>query len=142
MYVHDTKQLKACQTRPSPTHHTHWHGFLPILTWLLLVAAVQVGGQLPGGLWLRGLSGGERKRLSLAAGLLGSPGMLFLDEPTSGLDSSAALSVVSHLQQLAARQQKLVLVCVHQPRAAIWSLFDKVSWEPGHEGLSLRPCRP
>lgn len=92
---------------------------------------MQVGGQLPGGLWLRGLSGGECKRLSLAAGLLGSPGMLFLDEPTSGLDSSAALSVVSHLQQLAAMQQKLVLVCVHQPRAAIWSLFDQVggcSW--------------
>jgi ABC-type multidrug transport system fused ATPase/permease subunit len=52
-----------------------------------------VGGTLPGGLMLRGLSGGERKRLSIAAGILAAPSVVFLDEPTSGLDSFAALSV-------------------------------------------------
>jgi ATP-binding cassette subfamily G (WHITE) protein 2 len=59
--------------------------------------ATVVGGTLPGGLMLRGLSGGERKRLSVASGILAAPTFLFLDEPTSGLDSFAALTVRASL---------------------------------------------
>lgn len=40
---------------------------------------------------LRGLSGGERKRLSIAAGILGDPSVIYLDEPTSGVSSVPAL---------------------------------------------------
>ena len=46
--------------------------------------AAQVGGALPGALMLRGLSGGERKRLGVATGLLQRPPLIFLDEPTTG----------------------------------------------------------
>uniref|UniRef100_A0A383VMS4 ABC transporter domain-containing protein n=1 Tax=Tetradesmus obliquus TaxID=3088 RepID=A0A383VMS4_TETOB len=87
----------------------------------------QVGGSLPGGLMLRGLSGGERRRLSIAAGILAAPALLFLDEPTSGLDSFAALSVMSHLQGMARGSGCIVISTIHQPRDAIWEMFDKVT---------------
>ena len=48
----------------------------------------QVGGSLPGGLAVRGLSGGEKRRLSVACGLVGNPSVMFLDEPTTGMESN------------------------------------------------------
>jgi ABC-type multidrug transport system ATPase subunit len=75
---------------------------------------------------LRGLSGGERKRLSIAAGILASPSVVFLDEPTSGLDSFAALTVMGYLKCMARDAGHVVIASIHQPRSAIWTLFDKV----------------
>ncbi|KAL6762732.1 hypothetical protein V8C86DRAFT_3086957 [Haematococcus lacustris] len=86
-----------------------------------------VGGQLPGGLTLRGLSGGERKRLSLAVGILAAPSILFLDEPTSGLDSFAALTVMRYLSSMAKEAGHIIIASIHQPRSAIWAMFDSVT---------------
>ncbi|GFH27855.1 ABC transporter domain-containing protein, partial [Haematococcus lacustris] len=74
---------------------------------------------------VRGLSGGERKRLSLGCELIGSPSLIFLDEPTSGLDAAAAqkASVMATLHQLAAAGHTVV-ASIHQPRSSIWSMFD------------------
>ncbi|KAF6258116.1 hypothetical protein COO60DRAFT_1520342 [Scenedesmus sp. NREL 46B-D3] len=86
-----------------------------------------VGGTLPGGIMLRGMSGGERKRLAIACGVVAGPSLVFLDEPTSGLDSFAALNVVLFLKSMATEQGATLLASLHQPRAAIWSQMDQIT---------------
>jgi len=49
--------------------------------------------------FIRGVSGGERKRTNIGMELIISPGILFLDEPTTGLDSSTANAVMSLLHR-------------------------------------------
>lgn len=56
----------------------------------------------------KGISDGQKRRLSVAAQLITAPKVLFLDEPTSGLDSAAAFEVVRHLKQMA---QKYKVSC-------------------------------
>jgi ABC-type lipoprotein export system ATPase subunit len=58
---------------------------------------------------------------------MSTPCVVFLDEPTSGLDSFAALSVMSYMRGMATAGSQTVVSSIHQPRAAIWALFDKVS---------------
>ncbi|XP_019715991.1 ATP-binding cassette sub-family G member 8 isoform X2 [Hippocampus comes] len=75
--------------------------------------------------YVRGVSGGERRRVSIAVQLLWNPGILILDEPTSGLDSFTAHNLVITLSRLA-KGNRLVLLSVHQPRSDIFRLFDLV----------------
>lgn len=72
---------------------------------------------------IRGISGGERKRLSVAVELIQSPSILFLDEPTSGLDSTAATTLIQNLRDLA-DQGKTVVAVIHQPSQHVFSKFD------------------
>eukprot|EP00966_Prymnesium_polylepis_P045078 1044631-Prymnesium_polylepis.2 len=65
-----------------------------------------------------GLSGGELRRLSLAAALSKRPSLLFLDEPTSGLDSAAAAGVMDVVSPLATAANTAVLCVIHQPSEA------------------------
>jgi ABC-type multidrug transport system ATPase subunit len=60
------------------------------------------------------LSGGQRKRASIAVELLTQPDTLFLDEPTSGLDPSSAAEVVDTLRSLT-RQGMTVVMTTHHP---------------------------
>ncbi|KAI5186982.1 hypothetical protein NEHOM01_1840 [Nematocida homosporus] len=83
---------------------------------------VRIGDPINGG---AGISGGERKRLSVAQELISMPGILFLDEPTSGLDAHTSESLVLHLKHLA-NAGLLVAMTIHQPSSDVFGLFDKI----------------
>ena len=75
--------------------------------------------------WTRGLSGGEKRRVSIATELLTSPAIMFLDEPTTGLDSTNAAKVVDILAALG-DQGVTVVLSIHQPRPDVFRLLDRV----------------
>ena len=74
----------------------------------------------------RGLSGGEKKRVSIAESLLRRPKILFLDEPTSGLDAYNSQSVMEVLNKLAKERRMTIIASIHQPRSTIFALFQKL----------------
>ena len=78
-----------------------------------------------GGERLRGISGGERKRVSIGQEMLINPSLLFLDEPTSGLDSTTAQRIVSTLWELS-NGGRTVVMTIHQPSSRLFYMFHKV----------------
>ncbi|CAN6172068.1 unnamed protein product [Urochloa humidicola] len=76
-----------------------------------------------GGRETKGISGGQRKRLSICLEILTRPRLLFLDEPTSGLDSAASFHVMSRIGDLAAREGMTTVAVVHQPCSEVFELF-------------------
>lgn len=88
------------------------------------IASSRIGGD--DGEGGRGISGGERRRVSIGVEVVHNPAVLLLDEPTSGLDSASALQVVSLLKSMAVDQGKTVVLTIHQPGFRILDLFDQV----------------
>uniref|UniRef100_A0A7N0T2C7 ABC transporter domain-containing protein n=1 Tax=Kalanchoe fedtschenkoi TaxID=63787 RepID=A0A7N0T2C7_KALFE len=74
----------------------------------------------------RGISGGEKRRVSIGVDMVHDPAVLLIDEPTSGLDSASALHVMLLLKSMAVKQGKTIVLCIHQPGFRILELFDQV----------------
>ncbi|XP_047951688.1 ABC transporter G family member 10-like [Salvia hispanica] len=85
------------------------------------ISGVRVGDESS-----RGISGGEKRRVSIGVDLVHDPSVLLLDEPTSGLDSASALHVISLLKSMAKNQHKTIVVTIHQPGFRILDLIDHV----------------
>ncbi|KAF3454200.1 hypothetical protein FNV43_RR04647 [Rhamnella rubrinervis] len=78
-----------------------------------------------GGPLFRGISGGEKKRVSIGQEMLINPSLLLLDEPTSGLDSTTAQRILTTLKRLASGG-RTVVTTIHQPSSRLYHMFDKV----------------
>ena len=91
------------------------------------IASSRIGDPSSSSSSSRGISGGERKRLSLACELIGNPKLLLLDEPTSGLDSYQAFNVIQILSNLARTSPNLAIaLTIHSPTSSMWNLFDDI----------------
>ena len=76
--------------------------------------------------FVRGLSGGEKKRLSIALEILHDPQIIFLDEPTTGLDSSSSTQCLNHLKDITKNGNRTVIITIHQPSARLFEMFDHI----------------
>lgn len=80
---------------------------------------------LVGNEFVRGVSGGERKRVNIGMEMILDPPVLFLDEPTTGLDANTANAIVLLLYKLAMGGRNIIM-SIHQPRYSIFALFDRL----------------
>ncbi|XP_061360558.1 ABC transporter G family member 5-like [Gastrolobium bilobum] len=75
---------------------------------------------------VRGISGGERRRVSIGVEVIHDPNVLILDEPTSGLDSTSALQIIDMLKVMAESRGRTIILSVHQPGFRIVKLFNSI----------------
>ncbi|XP_021993247.1 ABC transporter G family member 11 isoform X2 [Helianthus annuus] len=79
-----------------------------------------------GGWGAKGLSGGQKRRVSICIEILTRPKLLFLDEPTSGLDSAASYYVMSRIARLDQHEGRTIIASIHQPSSEVFGLFHNL----------------
>ncbi|XP_068593550.1 broad substrate specificity ATP-binding cassette transporter ABCG2b [Cebidichthys violaceus] len=118
--------LFSANLRLSPQHHSSTDKNNRVDAIIQDLGLTDCAGTKIGTEFLRGISGGERKRCSIGMELITSPSLLFLDEPTTGLDSNTANCIISLLNRLS-RSGKTVIFSIHQPRYSIFRQFDHLT---------------
>ncbi|KAJ0399244.1 hypothetical protein P43SY_007092 [Pythium insidiosum] len=81
---------------------------------------------LVGDIFHKGISGGQKRRLSIGIELLSNPSILLLDEPTSGLDSASTFNVIKFIVKLC-QEGKAVVCTIHQPSSLVFEMFTNVA---------------
>lgn len=79
-----------------------------------------------GNAFKHGLSGGQKRRLSVAVAMMKKLEVIFLDEPTSGLDAAAASGIMTFLSEITRTDNLITIFTVHQPSTNIFNSFDRV----------------
>ncbi|CAM9919784.1 unnamed protein product, partial [Ectocarpus fasciculatus] len=79
-----------------------------------------------GNVFLKGVSGGQKRRTSIGVELVVQRKILFLDEPTSGLDAASASEIMALLKRLASETGVIIITSVHQPSSRVFNSFDQV----------------
>ena len=92
---------------------------------LLKLGLRDCANNLVGSEMVKGISGGEKRRVTIAIQILTDPRILFLDEPTSGLDAFTASSIIEVLRGLAEEGRTLVLT-IHQSRSDLFKYFSNI----------------
>ena len=92
---------------------------------LLKMGLKDCADNLVGSDLIKGISGGEKRRVSIAVQVLTDPRILLLDEPTSGLDAFTASSIMEVLRGLANEGRTLILT-IHQARSDLFRHFGNV----------------
>ncbi|KAI1505179.1 ABC transporter [Biscogniauxia marginata] len=92
---------------------------------LLKMGLKDCADNLVGSDLVKGISGGEKRRVSIAVQILTDPRILLLDEPTSGLDAFTASSILDVLRGLANEGRTLILT-IHQARSDVFNHFGNV----------------
>lgn len=90
-----------------------------------LLGLTHIAKSLVGSEAERGISGGQKKRLSIGVEVIHLPSIIFLDEPTTGLDSAISYEVMFTVRHLAS-QNRTIICTIHQPSPQTYSLFDKL----------------
>lgn len=85
-----------------------------------------VAGSRVGDNRIRGISGGERRRVSIGVEVIHDPKVLILDEPTSGLDSNSALQIIDMVKTMAETRGRTIVLSIHQPGFRIVKLFNSI----------------
>ncbi|KAG3018390.1 hypothetical protein PC128_g15091 [Phytophthora cactorum] len=121
--VRETLEMAAKLSLPSSiTHHEIVERVQTVIDEMGLRVCEHT---LVGDVFRKGISGGQKRRLSIAIELLSEPSILLLDEPTSGLDSASTYNVMKFVSRLC--KENITVICtIHQPSSLVYDMFSNV----------------